>query len=86
MFNDYEDKSISKSENMDDFMGSLNSRLQGIESGEKLGDYITKDDYNKSIADLNARFDQMDKLQNKGSESQETKIESQKIEQEKQNQ
>jgi len=36
MFNDFEDKSSSKTDNMDNFMDTLNCRLQGIESGEKL--------------------------------------------------
>lgn len=36
MFNDFEEKTYSKSDNLDNFMDNLNSRLQGIETGEKL--------------------------------------------------
>eukprot|EP00801_Mesodinium_rubrum_P001182 Mrub_01182.p1 GENE.Mrub_01182~~Mrub_01182.p1 ORF type:complete len:783 (-),score=191.17 Mrub_01182:16-2175(-) len=89
MFNDFEEKTYSKSDNLDNFMDNLNSRLQGIETGEKLTNYITKEELDKKIDDLkikmNTQIDRMGQSQNKGSESQNIKIESQKLEQDKLN-
>lgn len=36
MFNNFEEKTCAQNDNADNIMDSLNARLQGIESGEKL--------------------------------------------------
>jgi len=40
MFNDFEDKSSSKTDNMDDIMDTLNAKLQGIEKGIDIGETL----------------------------------------------
>lgn len=89
MFNDFEDKSSSKTDNIDNFMDKLNDRLQGIESGEKLHNYVTREDFDKAISDIKLSLvksnENLHKMQSKGSEAYTNKIESQKLEQEKTN-
>lgn len=89
MFNDFEDKSSSKTDNMDDIMDTLNSRLQGIESGEKLQNQVTREDFDQALKDMKNSMEKntehFNKIQSNGSEKYENKIESQKIEQDKTN-